>query len=76
MLSSFFSLDQKDIIHPKLFRTINGTFVLELLTLLLKISKSDITEECFAGMNAGSQYGKILTVIGSFDPLPIDRQVF
>src|ERR1700744_125358 len=75
MLCFFFSLNKKNIIHPDFFHTINGTFILELLTKLLKVSKSYITEQSFASMDAGSQSGKVFCVVGCFYASPVYRQV-
>ena len=76
MLSSFFTLYQENVFNPQLFRSINGTFVLELLAEFLKIGKSNIAEEGFAGVNCRSQSGKIFTIVGGLDALPVYRQVF
>ena len=75
VLSLFFSLDKKDIVHSQFFRTINGTFVLELLTLLLKIRKTDIAEESLASVDACSQDGKIPVMVSRFYPLPVSRKI-
>ena len=76
MLCFFFTLNKKNVIHPDFFHSINGTFILELLTELLKICKSHITEQCFAGMDTRSQCGKVLAIIGIFYARPIYRQIF
>ena len=44
VLGSFLTLDQEDKFQPQLFCSINGTFILELLTEFLKISKTYISE--------------------------------
>ena len=75
MLRFFLSLDQQNVVKAQFFDTINGTFVLELLTLLLKIGETYIAEEGFAGMHAGSQNGKVLVAISRFYPFPVYRQV-
>jgi hypothetical protein len=76
VLSPFFPLNEKDIVHPQFFRTINGTFVLELLTKLLKIGKTDIAEQGFAGVDACSQDGKIPIVVSRFYTVPVYRKIF
>jgi len=76
MLCSFFALYQENIVNPQLFRSINGTFVLELLAEFLKIGKTNVAEQGFAGMNCGSQTGKIFTIVGAFDALPVNWKVF
>jgi len=75
MLGSFLSLDQQNVVKPQFFHTINGTFVLELLTKFLKISKTYISEQSFAGMYACSQNGKIFTVVGCLYTFPVDRKI-
>jgi hypothetical protein len=76
MLCPFFALYEENIFNPQLFRSINGTFVLELLTEFLKIGKANVAEEGFAGVNCCSQSGKIFTIVGGLDALPVYGQVF
>ena len=75
MLGFFLSLNQQNVIKPQFFHTINGTFVLELLTKFLKVRKTYISEQSFASMNACSQNGKIFCVIGCFNTFPIHRNI-
>src|ERR1700733_6541209 len=64
-----------DELQGQLLHIINGTFILELLAQLLEIREADITEQCFAGVDAGSQNGKILILVSHIDTVPVYRQV-
>jgi len=76
MLSSFFALYEENVVNPQFFRSINGTFVLELLAEFLKIGKTDVAEQGFAGMDCGSQSWKIFAIVGVFYALPVNWKVF
>src|ERR1700761_8142284 len=75
MLRSFFSLYQQNVIEPQFLYCINGTFVLELLTQLLKISKTYITEQGFTSMNTCSQNGKVFILVSRLHTFPVHRQI-
>ena len=75
MLGSFFSLDQQKVFKPQFFHSINGTFVLELLTKFLKVRKTYIPEQGFAGVDACSQNGKIFIVVGCLYTFPVNRKI-
>jgi hypothetical protein len=47
-----------------------------LLTELLKICKTDVAEQCFAGVDACSQDGKIPIMVSGFYPFPVYRNIF